>query len=152
MTVFIKKCRPSVRFNVAHDSADITGLLKAWGRGDRGALDQLTPLVYDHLRLLARRHMRKEPAGHGLQPTALGARGLPTTRKDCEVDWQDRAHFFAVSARMMRRMLVDHARARASTKRGGQSVHGSIPQPSASTNSRLPNPNGRRSCVPSTKR
>ena len=101
------------------DSTDITGLLKAWGRGDRAALDQLTPLVYEQLRRLAGRYVHKEPAGQSLQTTALVHEAFVRLVKVGDVDWQDRAHFFAVSARMMRRILVDAARARTSAKRGG---------------------------------
>jgi RNA polymerase sigma factor (TIGR02999 family) len=99
-------------------SADITALLAAWARGDAVAFDRLTPIVYPHLRRLARHYLRRERAADALESGALvhelylrlvGARA---------VDWQDRAHFFAVSARMMRRILVDAARARASQKRG----------------------------------
>jgi RNA polymerase sigma factor (TIGR02999 family) len=101
------------------NSTDITGLLKAWGRGDRAALDRLTPLVYDQLRRLAGGYVRKERAGHSFQATALVHEAYLRLVKVGEVDWQDRAHFLAVSARMMRRILVDSARARASAKRGG---------------------------------
>jgi RNA polymerase sigma factor (TIGR02999 family) len=99
-------------------SSDITGLLKAWASGNPSALEQLTPLVYDELRRIARRCMRQR-SPQTLQTTALaheaylrlvGAEGLR---------WQDRAHFFAVAAQMMRRILVDAARARAASKRHG---------------------------------
>ena len=98
---------------------DITGLLKAWGSGNRAALDQLTPLLYGQLRRMAGRYMRTEQAGHSLQPTALVHEAYVRLLNAGEVEWQDRVHFFAVSARIMRRILVDHARARASAKRGG---------------------------------
>ena len=101
-------------------SAEITRLLKAWGRGDRAALDRLTPLVYEELRRLARNYMRKEQRGHSLQATALVNEAFIRLVDGSVIDWQDRAHFFAVSARMMRRVLVDAARARGSAKRGGQ--------------------------------
>jgi RNA polymerase sigma factor (TIGR02999 family) len=101
------------------DRPDITGLLKAWGRGDRTALDELTPLVYEQLRRLAGRYTRKEKIGHSLQATALVHEVYMRLVNSREVDWQDRVHFFAVSARIMRRILVDRARARASAKRGG---------------------------------
>jgi RNA polymerase sigma factor (TIGR02999 family) len=101
------------------EAANITGLLKAWGRGDRRALDELTPLVYDELRRLARRYLRKEPAAQQLQATALVHEAFVRLVNVGEVDWQHRVHFFAVSARMMRRILVDSARARMSAKRGG---------------------------------
>ena len=101
------------------DSADITGLLKAWGRGDASALDQLAPLVYDQLRAQARRYMRQERSGATLQGTALVNEVYLRLVDVQHVDWHDRAHFFALSARLMRRILVDAARARRTAKRGG---------------------------------
>jgi RNA polymerase sigma factor (TIGR02999 family) len=101
-------------------SGDITVLLKAWGRGDQGALERLTPLVYDELRRLARRYMRQERGGNTLQGTALVNEAYLRLVDVSGVDWQDRAHFFAVSAKVMRRILIDAARARAAEKRGGQ--------------------------------
>ena len=101
-------------------SAEITRLLKAWGRGEASALDRLTPLVYEELRRLARNYMRKEQRGHSLQPTALVNEAFIRLADAHTIDWQDRAHFFAVSARMMRRVLVDAARTKASAKRGGR--------------------------------
>jgi RNA polymerase sigma factor (TIGR02999 family) len=99
---------------------EITQLLKAWGGGDRAALDRLTPKVYAELRRMARRHMRKERPDNTLQTTAL-VNEVYLRLVDVKIaEWQDRAHFFAVSAQMMRRILVDAARARASAKRGGQ--------------------------------
>lgn len=100
--------------------AEITTLLKAWGDGDRAALDRLTPLVYDELRRNARRHMRREHAGNSLQTTALVNEAYLRLVDVAGVDWKDRAHFFALSAQIMRRILVDAARSRASLKRGGQ--------------------------------
>jgi RNA polymerase sigma factor (TIGR02999 family) len=97
----------------------VTDLLRAWADGDDGALERLAPLVEAELRRLARGYMRRERRGHTLQTTALvneaflrltGARG---------VRWQDRAHFLGISARLMRRVLVDHARSRGYRKRGG---------------------------------
>ena len=102
------------------ESPEITALLKAWGSGDAAALDQLTPLVYDELRRLARRYMRHERAGNTLQTTALVNEAYLRLVDAQRVGWQDRVHFFAVSAQMMRRILVDAARARGSAKRGGQ--------------------------------
>jgi RNA polymerase sigma factor (TIGR02999 family) len=102
------------------ESPEITELLKAWGSGDPAALDQLTPLVYDELRRLARRYMRNERAGNTLQTTALVNEAYLRLVDAKRVAWQDRVHFFAVSAQMMRRILVDAARARGSAKRGGQ--------------------------------
>jgi len=99
--------------------AEITRLLKAWGRGDAAAMDQLAPLVYGELHHIAHGRMRKESPGHSLQTTALVNEAYLRLVNANEVDWQDRAHFFAVSAQMMRRILVDSARARDSEKRGG---------------------------------
>ena len=101
-------------------SPEITVLLQAWRRGDSAALDRLTPLVYDELRRMAGRYMRKERAGHTLQTTALVNEAFLRLVEARAVAWSDRTHFFAVSARIMRRILVDAARARASIKRGGQ--------------------------------
>jgi RNA polymerase sigma factor (TIGR02999 family) len=102
------------------ESSEITVLLKAWASGDAAALDQLTPLVYDELRRLARRYMRNERAGNTLQTTALVNEAYMRLVDAKRVAWQDRVHFFAVSAQMMRRILVDAARAKGSAKRGGQ--------------------------------
>lgn len=102
------------------NSAEITQLLKAWGQGDSAALDRLTPVVYDELHRLARNYMRKEHPRHTLQATALVNEAFLRLVDAREVDWQDRAHFFAVSARTMRRVLVDAARTKASLKRGGR--------------------------------
>jgi len=101
-------------------SAEITQLLKAWGQGDHTALERLAPKVYEQLRRMARHHMRRERAGHTLQTTALVNEVYLRLVDADDVGWQDRAHFFAVSAQMMRRILVDAARARASVKRGGR--------------------------------
>jgi RNA polymerase sigma factor (TIGR02999 family) len=100
-------------------SQDITRLLKAWGRGDKAALDGLAPLVYGELRQIAHRYMRKEDAANSLQTTALVNEAYLKLVDAQGVEWQDRAHFFAVSAQMMRRILVDAARARGAEKRGG---------------------------------
>jgi RNA polymerase sigma factor (TIGR02999 family) len=98
---------------------DITRLLKAWGRGDRGALEQLMPLVYAQLQAQARRQLRTERPSATLQSTALVHEVYLRLTKAQDVDWQDRAHFFALSAQIMRRILVDAARARTASKRGG---------------------------------
>jgi RNA polymerase sigma factor (TIGR02999 family) len=97
---------------------EITQLLRAWGEGDDAALEELTPLIYDELHKLAMRVFSGERANHTLQPTALVNEAYENLVK-IEVAWQDRAHFFALSARMMRRMLVNHAAARNAQKRGG---------------------------------
>src|SRR5262249_35804094 len=100
--------------------AEITVLLKAWRGGDSAALDRLTPVVYEHLRRLARSYMRKEGPGHTLQTTALVNETFLRLIDARGVDWRDRTHFFALCARMMRRILIDAARERKSLKRGGQ--------------------------------
>ena len=105
-------------------SAEITTLLKAWSCGDSAALDRLTPLVYDELRRLAHRYMRHERAGHTLQTTALVSEAYLRLADVKGVDWQDRAHFLAVSARIMRRVLIEASRARAAAKRGGERARG----------------------------
>jgi RNA polymerase sigma factor (TIGR02999 family) len=102
------------------DSSEVTRLLKVCGRGDRAALDRLTPLVYEQLRRLAAHYMRKEGGGHQLQATALVHEAYLRLVQADDVEWRDRVHFFAVSARMMRRILVDAARRRTSAKRGGR--------------------------------
>ena len=96
-----------------------TTLLLAWGRGDETALDQLIPLVHDELRQLARRHMARERPGHTLQATALVNEAYLRLIEVNQVRWQNRAHFFAMASRVMRRILVDAARARGYQKRGG---------------------------------
>lgn len=101
-------------------SAEITRLLKAWGHGDSAALDRLTPLVYERLHRMARTYMRNERPGHTLQATALVNEAFLRLVDARDLDWTDRAHFFAVSARVMRRILVDAARSRAAIKRGGE--------------------------------
>ena len=109
----------------ASPAGEVTRLLLAWKQGDREALEQLIPLVYGDLHRMARRHLGRERPGHTLQPTAIvnevylrlvgsdGNAGRGTT-------WQNRAHFFGAIARSMRRILVDHARAKTAKKRGGQ--------------------------------
>ncbi|HUJ73479.1 MAG TPA: sigma-70 family RNA polymerase sigma factor [bacterium] len=110
-------------YNSGVDSpAGITELLKAWGGGDEAALARLTPLVYSELHRMARRSMRREKPGNTLQTTALVNEAWLRLVDANRVGWQDRAHFFAVSAQMMRRILVDAARARQTGKRGGGAV------------------------------
>lgn len=94
-----------------------TALLVRWKNGDRNALDQLLPLVYEELRRLARSYLRRERSQHTLQSTALVHEAY-LRLVDQNVDWQSRAHFFGIAAQMMRRILVDHARARHAAKRG----------------------------------
>ena len=99
---------------------ELTGLLKAWGTGDQEALGRLTPVVYDELRRLARRHMRNERAGNTLQTTALIHEAYLRLVDIHRAEWQDRVHFFAVCAQIMRRILLDRARRRSTAKRGGE--------------------------------
>ncbi len=121
------------------DAGEISALLRAWTGGDRAALDKLTPVVYGELRRLARQYMRGERAGHTLQTTAL-VKEAYLRLVDCErMQWQDRAHFFAVAAQMMRRILVDHARRRLELKRGGAVPHISLDD--AATLCERPDPN-----------
>ena len=111
-------------------SADMSQLLRAWSDGDRSALDRLTPLVYKELRRLAQRYMRGERAGHSLQTTALVNEAYMRLVDYKRMQWQNRAHFFAVSAQLMRRILVEHAR-RHNLKRGGAVQHVSLEQAAA---------------------
>lgn len=105
---------------MAPASAEITGLLKAWGAGDRTALDRLMPVIYAKIHQLAHRYMQRERQGHSMQTTALINEAYLRLVNVGDVHWSDRAHFFAVSAQLMRRILVDAARTRAAHKRGGQ--------------------------------
>jgi RNA polymerase sigma factor (TIGR02999 family) len=100
-------------------SQEITRLLLAWGQGDSSALEKLMPLVYVELRKLARRYMNRQRPDHTLQTTALVNEAYLRLIDSSRVQWQDRAHFFAVAAQMMRRILVDAARARGAAKRMG---------------------------------
>jgi RNA polymerase sigma factor (TIGR02999 family) len=104
------------------ESAEVTGLLKAWSSGDQAALDRLASVVYQELRRMARRYMRNERPGITLQTTALVNEVYLRLVDVKNVDWQHRAQFFAISAQMMRRILVDAARARRSGKRGGGAI------------------------------
>src|SRR5579859_298068 len=101
---------------------DVTQLLQAWGHGDQAALDRLMPLVYEDLRRIAKRNMARERPGHTLQTTALVNEVYLRLVDERKVSWQDRAHFFAICARTMRRILVDFARSRHYRKRGGKAV------------------------------
>src|SRR5713101_4707096 len=101
---------------------DVSTLLRAWSNGDQSALEKLTPIVYDELHGLARRYMRRERHGHSLQTTALVNEAYIRLVDYKRMQWQDRAHFFAVSAQLMRRILVERARRR-NLKRGGGIQH-----------------------------
>lgn len=98
---------------------DVTNLLLRWQNGDRESLDQLMPLVYDELRLIAGRFLRRERSEHTLQSTALVHEAFLRLVDQTRTDWQSRAHFFGVAATIIRNILVDHARARQASKRGG---------------------------------
>jgi RNA polymerase sigma-70 factor (ECF subfamily) len=102
--------------------SDVSTLLRAWSDGDQRALARLTPIVYDELRRLARRYLRGERAGHSLQTTALVNEAYLRLVDYRHMHWQNRAHFLAVSAQAMRRILVDHARRR-NVKRGADAEH-----------------------------
>jgi len=108
---------------VTPERSDVTQLLKAWGGGDDAALDQLTPLVYDELHRMAQRCMARENPGHTLQTSALVNEAYLRLVDIHQMSWQNRAHFFAISARMMRRILTDFARSRHYLKRGGDAKH-----------------------------
>jgi RNA polymerase sigma factor (TIGR02999 family) len=101
----------------------VTQLLKSWGQGDHAALERLAPLIYDELHHIAERYMRHENPGNTLQATGLVNEAWLRLVGDAQVAWQDRAHFFAVSSQVMRRILVDAARARRAGKRHGQVRH-----------------------------
>lgn len=100
-------------------SNDVTRLLLRWSQGDRSALDQLLPLVYAELRGMAARHLRRERDGHTLEPTALVHEVFLRLVDQQEANWHNRAQFLGVAAQLMRRILVDYARARHAAKRGG---------------------------------
>ncbi len=98
---------------------DVTQLLLDWSKGERAALDSLLPLIYDELRRVAAGYLKRERAGHTLQPTALVNEAYLQLAGEKRVDWESRAHFFGAAARLMRRILIDHARSRNALKRGG---------------------------------
>lgn len=106
-------------------ASDVTSLLQRWGQGDTAARDQLIPLIYDNLRNLARSAMQQENPGHTLRPTALAHEAFLRLAGG-STPWHDRVHFFAVTARLMRRVLVDHANARRAQKRGGGNAHAAV--------------------------
>ena len=104
---------------VVPSPTEVSRLLVDWGKGDQAALAELIPLVYDELRRLAGRYMRRESQGHTLQTSALVNEAYLRLVDQKSVKWQNRAHFFGVAAQLMRRILVDHARSRLRAKRGG---------------------------------
>jgi len=114
----------TVEVNPSPDE-DVSALLQAWSEGDQSALDRLTPIVYDELHRLARHYMSGERSAHSLQTTALVNEAYLRLVDYKRMQWQNRAHFFAVSAQLMRRILVDHAR-RHNLKRGAGVLHVSL--------------------------
>ncbi len=102
-----------------HSNDGVTQLLVDWDKGDQAALDKLMPLVYNELRRLASNYLRRERPGHTLQPTALGNEAYLKLIDQRNAKWQNRAQFFGISAQLMRRILVDHARQHQAAKRGG---------------------------------
>lgn len=112
----------------ATTSHDVTQLLLKWTQGDEAALEQLMPLVYKELMRLARQHLRRERAGHTMQTTTLVHEAYLRLIDAGRVRWQDRAHFFAIAARLMRRVLVDDARKRGFQKRGPELTRISLDQ------------------------
>ena len=117
-------------------AVDITQLLQDWQRGDRQALDRLMPLVYDELHLIATRHLARERRERTLQTTALVNEAYMKLVGQRKVDWQNRSHFFALAARLMRRIILDDARRRQREKRGGDAVLVPIDDVEISTPSR----------------
>jgi RNA polymerase sigma factor (TIGR02999 family) len=111
-----------LKWEIPENPTKVTGLLLSWGRGDEGALEQLIPLVHQQLHEIARRCMAGERQGHSLQATALVNEAYLRLIDANDVRWHDRAHFLAVAARVMRRILVDHARTRHARKRGGDAT------------------------------
>ena len=115
---------------------EVTGLLRAWSGGDQGAIEKLTPLVYEQLHRVAQHYMAAERSDHTLQATALIHEVYLRLVDVREIKWQDRAHFFAMCAQLMRRILTDFARSRQYQKRGGNAVH--VPLDEGLTISREP--------------
>jgi len=105
-----------------NSTEDLTQLLVAWSNGDKQALDQLIPLVYTELHRIAERSLRREAEGHTLQPTALVNEAFLKLIDQTRVEWQNRLHFYSVTARLMRRILIDHTRKHLAGKRGGDVV------------------------------
>jgi RNA polymerase sigma-70 factor, ECF subfamily len=108
------------RYMTSPAPKEVTQLLIAWSNGEEDALEKLVPLIYDELRRIARRYMKREPAGHTLQTTALVNEAYLRLIEQKGMKWRNRAHFFAISAQLMRRILVSMARARHANKRGGE--------------------------------
>jgi len=111
-----------INFMSAPSPNEITERLIAWGAGDRAALDQLLPVIYQELRRMADRYLRLENPGHTLQPTALVHEAWLRLIDQTRVNWQNRSQFFGMAAQMMRRILVDHAKTKHREKRGGDAI------------------------------
>ena len=107
---------------LGHQSESVTNLLVQWSRGDRTALDKLTPLVYDELHRLAATYLRNQRPDHTLQATALVHEAYVRLLEIADIDWQSRAHFICLMAQLMRHVLVDHARKHGAQKRGGHAI------------------------------
>jgi len=117
-----------------NEPPDVTEILRSWSSGDRDAEARLFPLVYDELKLLARSYLRKERSEHTLQPTALVNEAYLRLIDQTRVDWKNRSHFYGIAAQIMRRILIDHARAQASGKRGGAAQKISLDDATISVN------------------
>jgi RNA polymerase sigma factor (TIGR02999 family) len=115
-----------LKTQMAAVSHDVTRLLRDWGNGDRLAADELMPLVYEELRRLAHQYMRRETPGHTLQTTALVNEAFVRLVDQSKIQWESRAHFFGIAARLMRQILVDQARRRNFAKRGGGAIRVSL--------------------------
>src|SRR5215471_12613785 len=125
----MRKTRTKPLMTLASDQ--VTILLRKWSDGDENALEQLTPLVYDELHRLAHQHMRRESAGHILQTSALINEAYLRMVDQPRIQWENRAHFFGIAAKLMRRILVDDARKRNSAKRGGSMIQVPLDEASA---------------------
>ena len=112
-----------LRLKASSADTDVSALLRGWSAGDQDALQALTPIVYEELHRLARRYMRRERSGHSLQATTLVNEAYMRLADYTRMQWQDRAHFFAVSAQVMRRILVDRARRRQARQRSTAALH-----------------------------
>jgi RNA polymerase sigma-70 factor, ECF subfamily len=121
----MRKPKQSKKTGITVHSGDVSNLLRAWSDGDREALERLIPVVYDEMHRLARHYMRRERPGHSLQTTALVNEAYIRLVDYRGMQWQNRAHFFAVAAQLMRRILVENAR-RHNLKRGGGTQHISL--------------------------
>jgi len=118
------------------DRGEVTALLQDWSGGDRKALERLMPLVYEELRRLAASYLHSERPDHTLQPTALVHEAYLRLVNQRSTDWKNRAHFFAIAAQTMRRILVDHARSRLAAKRSGRTIRIEVDDPDAGTSER----------------